>query len=902
MFFAQIPLGIFLSEEISFIDRILNFFFEPDHPWRGVLVIFGTLFIALIYLIEKRTELKILFSPLKLAVSKIKKVSKKTDEDTSLENTFVNRPCDYFVEDEMVLDNLAQTILDNKLVCVQGLAGSGKTTIVRELCYDERLNHFDHKYEIDFESVNSPISGENETVEQAFNKAQKIFINKFNIDRHSHLEVFIKNTFKTPALLFIDNYEQITANSDLDSLIRNQLIQPFVNNPNFHIVVTSRDNVANFSPFELDELKNVPLSNIDIVQQISTGELTEQFSAIKLFFKYHNKHNRETRGGNRQDFTIEEKKTVVQLCHKVSNLPLGIMLLASRSVEIKVDEILQNLNESLKTNIPVSFSTTSQRQRNLYNAILWSYNLLEEDEQRFFAHLTFFENSTLLKNIPKWVNHQNQTETEKLITKLYKKSLINRTKDPFQGEDRYEAYYITREMFSEKMKQENISLNEEYCEAICRKCADRLNVIESLIFRPQPESINYKQIVMEVRLDMENILGFIEWTTKYRKNLAADILIRTERILNEIGPYLLLDNYFEPLLEYFDKGTNRARLLLAKARFMKSTEQRSSSETYLDEAIEILREGPINTLRGQAYSIGTYLYGELGKYEKRSQIIDEVSTYSDTQKKAISVLNLGLITLEEGRHYEKIGETELAINSFQRATDFLKGYNIQLGKALNYAALFFWRIGEAEKAKEYLFEAIYRYTDLGESRWILGFKTNLGLLFADTENLEEGTKYINEASKYLEKEGPYGWYQVNLLGQARLISRRAESEAEFQKAESLLNESHKNLRDINWSETITLCLTELAELYYNFGKYEDALVKCDEAIETCGKHNMSKSMRYFRSLTLKALCHYRMGQHSKVSVSKKEAKAVIESVQGEKWLSYNVCRKKWEELNRITHD
>ncbi len=892
-----------LDDNSSTESEIINFLKSniPETVLVSILIIV-LLFYLIVWLQKNRSHLSKTADDISNIKDKIQKHSK-----INYKNTQVNRPANTYVENEKVMNKLATLIIENREVCVIGLAGSGKTTIVRKLCYDKRLNYFEHKFEIDFESVNSPID-KKKSLTNPLDEAKNIVYGKFIADKKDfkanggNLENYLKNTYSKPCLLFIDNYEQISADKDLDSKIRIECIQPFFNCDNFHIVITSRERVSGFKSFNLVELENIPLNNLDIIESIPSKELTDNYSALKLFFQIHNRKADEGKTKKRTEFTLEEKKTIVRLCHKVSNLPLGIMLLASRSTEINVSDILKNLNEYLKEDIEIS-QGVHKRQWNLYNTILWSFNLLDEDEQRFFVHLTFYSNSTLMKNIPKWINHNSKDETDKLVKKLYDKSLINCTVNPQQQMERYEAYYITREMFSEKMEDENISFNIEYCEAICRRASDRLSELESIIFQPQSEIINYNIIVTEIRLELENILFFIKWSSDYRENLAVDLLVRIEYILNEIGPYLILDNLFAPLLSHFNSGDNRARLLLAKARYTKSTDERMKAEEYIDEALSILKNEPVNSFRGNAFSVATFLYGELGKYDKRKAIIDEVLAYSETQKKAISKLNLGIIISENGRHFEKAGNIKQATNNFELAIKMLDSYNIQLAKTLNYTAMFYWRIGNSERARKHWYESMFRYSNLGENRMILGIKTNLGLLFADTkDDIEEGLKLTLEASKYLEKEGPYGWFQVNILSQGRLISRKATTQNDYDSAKELLLKSNKNLEKLKWAESIALCLTELAELNFKFGKYKIACEWSEKAIEKCKKNSMDKSMRYFRSLMLNALANYKLNNLLESQNSAIEAKKIIKEVENNQWLNYDICSSNFKELNQLNYE
>ncbi|MFL5952223.1 MAG: ATP-binding protein [Gaiellaceae bacterium] len=83
---------------------------------------------------------------------------------------------------------------------------------------------------------------------------------------------------------------------------------------------------------------------------------------------------------------------LVQLCNRLDRLPLAIELAAARTRSVSVEDLLRRLDQRL----PVLISRrrdVDDRQRTLRATIAWSYDLLEEDEQRFFACLGVFAGS-----------------------------------------------------------------------------------------------------------------------------------------------------------------------------------------------------------------------------------------------------------------------------------------------------------------------------------------------------------------------------------------------------------------------------------------------------------------------------------------------------------------------------
>ncbi|WP_437439831.1 AAA family ATPase [Eudoraea algarum] len=820
-----------------------------------------------------------------------KREEKKVDKakDITVEN-----PEGVYVSDGDNLDRLSEVIINNKMVCVLGPSGVGKTRLVQQVCHSGKLELFKKKFEIDLEDVNPPDNEEGETVEDAFKSARNAFNRGINLEQNSDLEM-IAMGISVPTLIFIDNYEQIVQNNKLDAKIRKELIDPFRKNEKVHIIITSRISIYRAKLFELK-----PLKNAISTEGLTIKELADRYSAIKLFFKIHNQLCFEE-GRTRKKFNENDCQIIIELCNSVSSLPLGIRLLAVRSIDKELIDIKQELQDTLKQEIPIAFGDLSDRQRSLYNAFSWSFNLLKPEEKRFFAYLSFFKNGFFLKNLPIWPSHQNQGETKDTAIMLFKHSLLRYMEYPNCSEPKYEMYVFARQMLEITMDSQDISLQHEYLEAICHKYLDRIIEIERLIFGKTSQDLNYIEIVKEVRLDLENIENFIKWCTKHRKDLAVDLLVRIERVLNETGPYIILKELYDPLLQHFKDGVKRSRLLMSKARVVKSTNLRHESMDLIIEAINILEaEKSINSTLGECYRIGTYLSAELGKFELRESIIEKVLNFSKEQQNALGISNYAFIILEDAKRYEKRGELKLAKDNFQKAAGYLEGYNVQLGKVLNYAGIFSWRIGDAEMAETYFKRCIKNYQNLGEDRWILGFKTNLALLYADTGDLKRGKTEAEEAYNILKQEGPYGWFLINKQSNGRLLARMSKSNGRFKEAEEILLESYQELKEVKYHESMVLGSTELAELYYLYEKYDLALDMANRSVVDCETYGLAKTMRYFRALCLDGLTNYRIGNTEVASKRKIEAEQLLVSVRENNWLTYGICYSRWQELKKLT--
>lgn len=87
--------------------------------------------------------------------------------------------------------------------------------------------------------------------------------------------------------------------------------------------------------------------------------------------------------------TPENRQAVRALCRQLDNLPLGIELVAVRARTFSPEELLGQLYPRLE-GLPRAPADLPERQSSLRCAIAWSYDRLNEAEQRLFAHLSVF--------------------------------------------------------------------------------------------------------------------------------------------------------------------------------------------------------------------------------------------------------------------------------------------------------------------------------------------------------------------------------------------------------------------------------------------------------------------------------------------------------------------------------
>jgi predicted ATPase/DNA-binding XRE family transcriptional regulator len=89
------------------------------------------------------------------------------------------------------------------------------------------------------------------------------------------------------------------------------------------------------------------------------------------------------------EITDENVGTIAAICRKLDGLPLAIELAAARTALFSPAALLDRLDRRLPV-LGGGARDLPERQRTLRDAIAWSYDLLDADEQRLFRHMAVF--------------------------------------------------------------------------------------------------------------------------------------------------------------------------------------------------------------------------------------------------------------------------------------------------------------------------------------------------------------------------------------------------------------------------------------------------------------------------------------------------------------------------------
>lgn len=307
-------------------------------------------------------------------------------------------------------------------------------------------------------------------------------------------------------LMLLDNFEQVADAADtVASLVAGA--------PGLAMMVTSRS-VLHLSgeheypvpPLEVPDVRHLP----------DLARLTE-YEAVSLFI--------ERAKTARPGFAVTDDNAlaVAEICVRLDGLPLAIELAAARVRLLTPQAILARLSDRLGLLVGGP-RDVPERQKTLRGAIEWSYDLLDQDEQRLFAALSVFRGGARLETVQD-ICGLDDADTLAGLSSLVDKSLV-RVEDASgpSGETRYVTLETLREFGAQRLHASGDTDELE------RRHAEWYTILAD---RLAPSIMGEHQRAVLDRLEEEhdNLRAAMSWATEHdRPDLALLLAARLWRM------------------------------------------------------------------------------------------------------------------------------------------------------------------------------------------------------------------------------------------------------------------------------------------------------------------------------------------------------------------------------------
>ncbi len=273
------------------------------------------------------------------------------------------RPLDDLIGREQEIAELRQLIRRSRLLTLVGPSGIGKTRLAIALAHAVSTSFADGVLFISLASI-ADARHVIPVIAQALGLREA--------GRMPLSERVISELRHRCMLLVLDNVEQV-------SQVGTQFTQILSASPSLHMLLTSRTRLRLRGE---QEFPVPPLRHPD-AQTVASVATLASCPAVSLFIQRAREVDPQLR------LTDTNLTAIAEISRRLAGMPLAIELAAARSAVLTPSETLARLDRPLAL-LSHGRRDAPERQQTLESAIRWSYDLLDENQQRLFRRLSAF--------------------------------------------------------------------------------------------------------------------------------------------------------------------------------------------------------------------------------------------------------------------------------------------------------------------------------------------------------------------------------------------------------------------------------------------------------------------------------------------------------------------------------
>jgi predicted ATPase/class 3 adenylate cyclase len=640
-----------------------------------------------------------------------------------------------FVGREKEIREVRQSLSKHRLVTLTGPGGSGKTRLSLQVATEMLESFQDGVFFVALAPITDPglVSS---TIAQSLGITETA--------GRSILDS-LKDYLQGKALLLVlDNFEQVISAAAL-------VAELLAAAGDHKILVTSREGLRVSGEHEYA----VPPLELPSLTQLPPLETLTQYTAVKLFV--------QRAQAVKQDFRItkETAQTVAQICYRLDGLPLAIELAAARIRLLPPKAMLARLENRLVF-LTSSARDLPARQRTLRGAIAWSYDLLTEEEQRFFQRLSVFVGGCTFDAIEA-VAEDRSTAALDLLGSLLDKSFLREVEDRI-GEPRFVMLELLREFGLEQLAASGEERSIRH-----RHASFFLTLAEQA--EAKLESAEQLDWINHMEQEHDNLRAALEWSKTARD--AGDICLR---LAGALGLFWESRGYFSEGRERLSavlsteiaqgRTVERAKLLARAAELAYRQSDYAATVEFAEESLAIGREV------GDKPGIASVLIKlanaatESGDYETAFGFLEEALTIwqalDDKHGIARALISLGWAALRPGDYRLANARLEQAL-AISRELEDTRSIAFELS-GLGEVAL---RQGEYARATHLLEESLALRRQLG-NKWGVGVSLGtLGWVAIHEGDWKRALERLGESLEVRQEIGDKG-------GSAWCLERLAE--------------------------------------------------------------------------------------------------------------------------------
>ncbi|HEY6539771.1 MAG TPA: hypothetical protein VIZ18_02495, partial [Ktedonobacteraceae bacterium] len=583
--------------------------------------------------------------------------------------------------------------------------------------------------------------------------------------RRALLERLAEELRQRQMLLLLDNFEQVVSAAEQVAALLSAC-------PQLKVLVTSREvlHIRAEHEFPVPPLAVPDPDHLPDLAALSYNAaialFLQQAQAIQPAFQ----------------LTDANARAVAELCVRLDGLPLAIELAAARMKLFSPQALLTRLGQRLTVLTSVSRDVPA-RQQTLRDTIAWSYNLLDEEEQRLFRWLSVFVGGCTMEAIEAlWAEHDG-SESEPVLDKvasLVDKSLLQRMEQRAVQEPRLVMLETIREY-----ARERLAASEETEVARKAHAAYFLRLAEEA----EKGMAGPQQAALLERLEQEhdNLREALEWALEKVTNEKAaerrEIGLRLSAALKEFwmmhGHYREARTFLERALA-LSEGTSaslRARVLRAIASVADVQGDIDRIEAVAQQSLALSRE--LEDTCGIAESLGLLAAGAW----LRGKIVEAVSLHEEQVRLLRQVGEPGEVAtalFDWAEQVSSLGEYARGQALFKEALQLFRqaGNELWVGVTLVHSAAWFWfTLGDLATMRQQFQEGQALITRVGDRAWSAECLWVAALLaLSEGEPVRAASLAQESLSIYREMGDPwFSAWLLHILG--RIETQRGEMPA-----------------------------------------------------------------------------------------------------------------------------
>ncbi len=415
--------------------------------------------------------------------------------------------------------------------------------------------------------------------------------------------------------------------------------------------------------------------------------------------------------------TAENAGDVVAICRRLDGLPLAIELAATPVSHLPLPALLARLEQRLPL-LTGGPRDQPGRLQTMHDAIAWSYDLLEPEEQVLFRRLAVFIGGFSLGAAEAVANAPGDLETDVLtgVSSLLDGSLLQPVAGP-AGEPRFGMLETIREYALERLEESGKA--EEIRHAHASHYLAFAAAADDGLLRPEPAHGEWRD---RLAVERDNLRAALGWLADQGE---AE---RSQRLAGTLGHFWFLFSDFREGLGWLERTLALPRPTAAAPR-----------------ALALRWAGLLALYRRDVRRAATHLDESLALYRG----------LPDTYGTAQALVGVGLLGMFEGDYERALAVHEEALALVRTLDNSLPGPPFLATVRLHNLGAAAYGHGDYASAAQHFEEALARVHDLGYSSLALLPLTGLGNVARDQGD------YTKAANLYCEALD-HSWARANL--------------------------------------------------------------------------------------------------------------------------------------------